>query len=216
MKAFLGAVIVALSGLLLFQWSDWPAPTTWRLTMPPIQSDKDTEQIQWAEDAAALTETRSRENYLEVIERPLFVPDRKPIQPEAGGEQEPADEAITAVDSLDLLAIIITPSLARAWVRESPDKDHVELQLGEAISGWTVREIGRNSLVLERQGEKKRLQLRQYSTMPQPLRAPEAGPPIMPPNNPTAIPPAIPSAASMPAQPESNTPQQGGTSDEAR
>lgn len=178
MRAALGILLIGLASLLLVQWWDWPPPPNWRASSAPANGQGEAVPLDVLDETIALDELRDREAYNEIIERPLFLPDRRPPDPDEDEEdQAPLDAEAVSIETLDLLAIIITPQLAKAWVRQGQATDHTEVRQGEEIAGWTVAEIRGDRLILERQDETGTLELRSYEAQPtSPQRTARQGP----------------------------------------
>jgi general secretion pathway protein N len=169
----LALMALALAGVLAYQWSGWPPP-------PPTDeahgahSPDGGDQAESLDPLARLGTPEPREAFASVTERPLFRPQRKP--PEAEPEETPAPvpEAQPAADlaAFDLSAVVITPGLLSAWVRDTKGQELKRLRLGDELEGWAVREILSDRLVLERQGERNELLLRDFSKSPHPVAPP--------------------------------------------
>lgn len=171
MKILLSFAILALSGLLVLQWRDWPpeSPTASNAANAMGNATTETPTAE-SEEAQATSELLppppAIEDYASVTERPLFLPDRRP-PPEQPKEEQPLEpEQLTELDGVDLTAVIITPSTVSAWVRRPGQRETVRLRLGDDFDGWTVKTIEPQQLELERQGETDRLVLRDYENAP--------------------------------------------------
>ena len=158
--------------VLFLQWRSWsPAP--------PPPADYQTAGSAAAETAATPAEALlepppAKEEYGSVIQRPLFLPERRPPPDEAEDVEEPETEAIAELDGMDLNAVVITPSTVSAWVRRPNTRDAVRLRLGDEFEGWTVQTIEPDRLVFERQGDTDELILRDYeNALPAPPRPPQ-------------------------------------------
>lgn len=179
-----------LAGVLAYQWSGWP-PQSPAVdadgTLPP---DGGGGLASTEDPFARLGPPELREAYASVTERPLFRPQRKP--PEAEPDTpEPLPETQPAVDlvGLDLSAVVITPAVVSAWVRDKA-QELKRVRLGDELEGWAVKDILSDRLVLERQGERNELLLRDFTQA-------QAPPPVAPP--PRARP--TPAAQRMPPRP---------------
>jgi hypothetical protein len=166
-KKLLVGFALLLTGLLVLQWQSWsPAP-------PGPPSDAETTDSISIESAPSQTDAvpeppPAKEEYASVIERPLFLPDRRPPPDEPELAEEPEPEALTELDGMDLNAVVITSSTVSAWVRRPNTRDAVRLRLGDEFEGWTVHTIEPDRLVFERQGETDELILRDYANAPPP------------------------------------------------
>lgn len=165
--ALLFAVLLAGS-LVAWQWRGWPPQVP---TPPPAGDVTDA-----AEAAAGVPEAEDLlsppppiEDYASIAERPLFLPDRRPPpdEPEEDGEAPPTEE--TDLAGTDLVSVVITPAVVSAWIRKPQERGTIRLRLGDGYEGWTVQSIEPGELVLERQGEISRLELRDYTNAPPPI-----------------------------------------------
>lgn len=166
MKILLGVLAVALAAVLALQWADWPPqgvplgaeqpddPTL--ATLPsagqPVPAD-------------LLDPPASKDEYAEVYERPLFTPDRRPPEEEPEPEIATAEEEIE-LDRLVLNATLLLPERSLAWVQELGAQELKKIEPEDDLEGWTVAEIARDKVVLERQGEQHTLLLRDYENLP--------------------------------------------------
>jgi general secretion pathway protein N len=167
-KALLGGLALLLVGVLALQWRGWSADAL--VPAPPAAP------AAAASDGAApvsadglLLEAPPKEDYASVVERPLFLPDRRPPPDEPEAEPIAEPEQLTELDGLDLTAVVITPTVVSAWVRDPQAPELARLRLGDDFSGWTVKTIEPARLVLERQGETHELHLRDYAKAPPPI-----------------------------------------------
>jgi general secretion pathway protein N len=191
----LALIAALLAGVLAYQWSGWPPPSPSLGADGALPSDGGSGQASTEDPLARLGPPEDREAYASVIERPLFRPQRKP--PEAEPDTpEPLPETQPAVDlvGLDLSAVVITPAVVSAWVRDNKAQELKRVRLGDELEGWAVKDILSDRLVLERQGERNELLLRDFSQAP---------PPVAPP--PRARP--TPAAQRMPQRPNQRPPQ---------
>lgn len=149
-RPLLMVLVMGLGGLLFAQWRIAPvAPPT--LSVRPAALG-----VSAAADARSLgtfTMPLEQEATYEVIDqRPVFVQDRKPLEPAATAGAAP--EGPTGTDTLDYNAVLITPKGRLALVLDTQSKKLSRLTLGERINGWTVGEITEQSLRLTNGGGK--------------------------------------------------------------
>lgn len=166
MKTLLLAAAALVVGLLVLQWRDWPpgvpeAPDT------PTR-DAALESIPEAADAGALAPMpRSPEEYASIVERPLFLSERRPPpeQPEEGGmEEDLDDEEVGDLSKVDLHAtLILSPERASVWFRDPSEPELVRLRLGEDYLGWTLAEIEDDRVRFERQGTTETVDLYEFN-----------------------------------------------------
>jgi hypothetical protein len=201
----LALTAMLLAGVLAYQWSGWPPP-------PPSEGvdggmgPGGGNGLDSTEDPLArLTPPEDREAYASVTERPLFRPQRKPAEAEPEAP-EPAPETQPAVDlaGLDLSAVVITPAVVSAWVRDNKGQELKRVRLGDELEGWAVKDILSDRLVLERQGERNELVLRDFTQTPPPVAPPPRARPTPAaqrmPQRPTQRPPLRPKTIQPPGQ----------------
>lgn len=99
-----------------------------------------------------------------MIDRPLFRPERRPAEP-SEDEAEPTvtEDTETSLVGMDLSAVIITPTLVSAWIRDPSEPRLRRLRIGDDLAGWSVQEILPDRVMLERQGELNTLILREFT-----------------------------------------------------
>jgi hypothetical protein len=131
MKRLLLGFALILTAILLFQWQDW------RLELPgAIEPDAipDAEVASAPASPEAAPMPRPEEDYIAVLERPLFLPERRP--PEDEPVEDPADEDLAAevadLAKLDVTAtLILSPTDASVWLRDPDQPELVRLRLGD-------------------------------------------------------------------------------------
>jgi len=168
-KFLLASAAVALTAMLTLQWYDWPPK---RQYVDTYSNPTDTEQPSSTGDSSPLDLLDSpieKEDYASIIERPVFLPERRPpseepVEPEVVDEQPNIE-----LDAMDLNAIIITPSEAVAWVHTNSKPTAEKLRIGDELAGWTIKAIKGDEVELERQGKTDTLVLRDYSRSPPPV-----------------------------------------------
>jgi hypothetical protein len=188
MKLILGLLVLALGGVLGTQWADWPPQA------PGPDAGATAEQGQVpdptpADPLALLQPLDDKEDYAVVTERPLFMPDRRPPedQPEEALPEPMSDQSL---DQVDLNAVLITPSESIAWVMDAASREVRRVRQGDEVSGWEIRDILSDRVVLERQGETNTLVLRDYARMAPPPPRPQPA---------ARTPPRVPAATQRPS-----------------
>ncbi len=143
-------VILALAGVLVMQWRDWPRP------LSPVGPPR-AEQGAAADPGAATDDSRAtpappeaKETYASVAERPLFRPQRKPEPPAAEPEPQPEATPDGTLDGLDLSAVLIFPGVTSAWITDPGTPQLKRLRLGDEQAGWSVKAILADRVVFER------------------------------------------------------------------
>jgi hypothetical protein len=167
MKAVLLILGVVLGGVLYLQWLEWPPPAP---RPPPAATAETPTATAPAVAPPTLPPTPTFEEYASVVERPLFLPDRRPPpeEPDEAPEEEGPEEQ-TALDGMNLTAVIIAPTEVSALVVTPGSKELARLRIGDDFEGWTVTGIEPDKVLLERQGESDELILRDFTKAPTPI-----------------------------------------------
>lgn len=173
MKRLLVTALLGLSVLLVMQWHDWPPdrmssrPDTPRDALQPIGEKGDN-------PLAQLPPLVEKQDYVSVTERPLFLPGRRPPE-ETPEDEDPKDapgevEPLTALDGMDLNAVIITPDGAVAWVSTPNSPKPQKVRIGDEFEGWKVKAITPDNVEVEGQASTDSLVLRNYGQGGQPAQ----------------------------------------------
>jgi len=172
LRPLLATLTVLLALVLVWQWRAWPPPAPGAGESGPATSQEPAATNAAEDPLAALTPLPDKEDYAVVIERPLFMADRRPPSEEEENEPEALPEPLSDLAAIDLNAVLITPTLSMAWVRDPTSKTPVRKRVGDDLEGWSIMEILSDRILLERQGEKDTLILRDYENMPPPAPPP--------------------------------------------
>lgn len=200
MRGVLALIIVGLATVLGWQWHFWPPP------LIPLHSASSAEPNSPMPDVPLqlqMPAPPNQEQFAELLERPLFRPNRQPEPaPEMPPEPAAAPEVNVDLDALDLTAIMLTPTLISAWVRDSAQPTLRRLRLGDEVHGWTVQKILEDQVILARASEEHALTLRDYSkSAPAPAPPPAAAPAPPKPMNRSPAPASVPTRRQFPRPP---------------
>lgn len=163
--------VLLLGTVLAYQWSDWPPPLASKDTPGAADPEGGNGQGQ-GDPLAGLGPHEPKEAYASVTERPLFRPQRKPPDAVAGAGPSLDPQAAVDLTGVDLSAVVISPSVVSAWVRDNQAQGLRRVRLGDELEGWAVKDILGDRVVLERQGERNELLLRDFSQVPPPATPP--------------------------------------------
>ncbi len=131
----------------------------------------------------------------ELVERPLFIEGRKPVAEAPVSAQENVE--IGQIDDWLLVGVYSCPGKQpyAMFNKRSEPKKHLKITKSQIVSGWVLKEIQSDLVVLQQAGQDKKVLLRKprASSPTQPgagLKPPPgANPPSIPPGNPIGIPP---------------------------
>ena len=144
----LGAAALVCLGLAAWPWLIPPLPATRPLAAPPASAP-----------GLALAALPPLASYAAIVERPLFSPSRRP---------PPGAEAAlgSSIESrYRLLGIVATGPKKKAFVAEGARR--VEIAEGDALDGWTVKEIGPDRVLLSSPAGEAALKLKRAAPEPQ-------------------------------------------------
>jgi hypothetical protein len=134
-RFLLVALALALVAALALQWRGWPPQRVVEMAESKVpQAGK----VDAAEPSPLdlLDSPADKEDYAVVIERPLFLPDRRPPSEQPAEETgEPPPVTHTDLVRMDLTAVVITTEESTAWVRDAAKQELFKLRLGEYIVG---------------------------------------------------------------------------------
>ena len=177
MRWVLVGLVVVLAAVVGLEWLDWPpALPQGGGAEPPPSSSATAAGNKTAKPGEQITPLEDKEQYAVIMDRPLFLPDRRPPAKESEEPDAKKPEIDPDLSKVSLTAVLITPKDASAWVKDPKEKELVRLHLGDELHGWTVKKILGDRLVLERQGDTDTLVLRDYKNRPQPGGTPPARP----------------------------------------
>lgn len=98
------------------------------------------------------------DNYADMTERPLFVKGRKPM---TGMADDSPVEVYGAIEDLILVGVFSKDEGLVALINQKKsDKEFVKAAEGQDVSGYFLKEIHADHIILERDGRKQRLPLR--------------------------------------------------------
>jgi hypothetical protein len=102
------------------------------------------------------------EEFAAIVERPLFMMDRKPYVPgiaETEQPQTPVNQNSLSNEQYLLSAIIISEDKRLALLTKQSDSKLYKLGVGESIDGWTIQDIQTREVSLNRGTESRKLEL---------------------------------------------------------
>lgn len=144
----LAASCLLLSGMTVFLWQSELA------TEGNAGNSTDAQSVQVENEALPL-ETINRAAYEEMIERPLFVRERRPAEIPA---TETAQARSNARFALEGMAVT---SLNRvALLRDTVTRQQHRVMMGASVEGWKVVEIEHNRVVMQLGAQVQQLLLR--------------------------------------------------------
>lgn len=215
MKPFLLGIAVLLGGLLAWQWHDWPPPAP--VAGQGAGAPATAAPAGGAPAPAGLPPPTPKDDYASVRNRPLFLPERRPPEPEPEVVEAPPPEEASDLSGMKLTAVVIAPQIVKAWVQSPTSPELLPLRIGDELEGWSVTGIEPDKLVLERQGTRDELKLRDFenadaSAPPPPppggvTRQRDAASPPAPPGGVTRQRDVVPPPAARPPSARAGAPQ---------
>jgi hypothetical protein len=182
LKRMLIIALLGLSLLLMLQWRDWPPERL--ITRPDTPGDSLQPTGGKRENPLAqLPPLVEKQDYVSVTERPLFLPGRRPPEetPETEDQEAPKEvEPLTALDAMDLNAVIITPDGAVAWVSTPNSPKPQKVRIGDELEGWKVKAITSDNVEVQGLASTDSLVLRNFGQGGQPAQSQPPRPAVKP------------------------------------
>ncbi len=149
---------VICTGLLLYELNrDYSLDSSELATNTDEPDTQETEQLR---------ELLAQSEYTEIIERPLFMADRRPFVPDTSVAEEEIQQRQRPVRARDnsnqeylLSAVIITEDKRIALLSSRQNRKLQKVALGDKIDGWTMTDIQSRQVSLTRGTEVKVLEL---------------------------------------------------------
>lgn len=159
MRVVLILLLVGLGALLYVQWEIAPVQAPGRMPSRTMAQPGGQEVKSTKVDFAI---TLDPPDAFDVIsQRPLFVEGRRPPDTTLPVVPEP-EVNDSALQGLDLSAVLITPNSSVAWVKDQTAGELVRLEPGRKIRGWTVRAVMPDMLWLAAGEQTAEIQLREF------------------------------------------------------
>lgn len=158
--------IICLSILLFESLQDYSFDET--ILSNPVTSNKEEKQSNNITPLPPLTD------YAEIIERPLFMEDRRPfVPPEVVTPAKPTTRKAPATrrqeQTFSLSAIIITDDKRIALLESGREKKLHKVSQGDELDGWTIVDIAPNKISMQKGTETREMELAVKSS-PKPTR----------------------------------------------
>jgi hypothetical protein len=133
-------------------------------------------------------------NFAELIERPLFIENRKPIV-EASTDQAKLEENNAQLEDWALIGVYNKSNqLVALFTKKTEAKKYLKLTANQQISGWVLKEIRPDQVILQQGGHQTSI----------PLRKPRKEMALLPGGRPASAPPR---QNKPPAPPKNNPPE---------
>jgi uncharacterized protein YxeA len=133
-------------------------------------------------------------DFSEFLERPLFNESRKPIV-ETPVDQAKQEENNAQLDDWSLIGVYNKNNqLTALFSKKNESRKYLKLTTNQQISGWVLKEIRLNEVILQQAGQQTSIQLRKprKDMIPLPGARPASAPPKQKPAPPKNNPPETP------------------------
>ena len=174
MKKLLIHVLLVLNALLLLLFVvEWFWLHRDETVAEPVSRITDAEN----EDSLPVMDLsgQSLDKYLAMVEKPLFIQGRKPIE---SVEEELPPETSSDIEQLALMGVYSLEGEYFALIddKSAQGKKYFKKKKGDRIAGWVINQIESDRIVLLRGGQKKTVMLRKpkpkKGILPRPGRSP--------------------------------------------
>lgn len=151
-----------LCGLLfLFMVYEMGRPYKFFSTTPAIEPDIET--VMDTQYDRTIKSVPPEEVFSEITERPLFMEDRRPfvapVSTQTGKRKRPRQTEPDILTLISLSAIVITKDKRIALIEDNRTRKLHQLRQGERFSGWTLTDIGTNSVAMRKGPNTRNLEL---------------------------------------------------------
>lgn len=113
----------------------------------------------------AATELPPVTAYQEIVERPLFMADRRPYEPPPPAAS-PVTQRPSKAQQFSLSGVVITEQQNIAILQSADGKTMQRVALGEVIDGWTLTEVHEQHVVLQKDDDTRILELEIKTAQP--------------------------------------------------
>jgi hypothetical protein len=156
-------ILIALNVLFVTVLAgEWFAETE-TLATQKVEPKNDEVEIEALPTLDALTET-SEDDYSDLVERPMFIKGRKPVN-----EPEPENTPVAVTQKMDvfvwdLTGIFTSPKGTTAFLNRTNAKvekdNYRKIKVGDVLDGWKMMEVQLDKVILTQANETKILLLR--------------------------------------------------------
>lgn len=190
-RSFLSRQLLICSGLGLILLFEWGYGEYSRNQLQSIMDRKIQTDYQADELPKLRLAKQNAESFSGIVERPLFIEGRKPLP-----DIETTNPETSANDQLDDWSLIGIYSKSKRQValfrKQNEAGKFLKLNEDQTISGWQIKQIEADRVVLQQGGQEKSVLLRKprlLSKMPPPPKRPvvprKPAAPVAPINNPS-------------------------------
>ena len=148
-------LFVLMTALLLSEWMvmtflESPADTSIQKSNKGMDAGSELPKLKMAQ--------RPMDDYLDMVERPLFIEGRKPLS-----DSEEGNNTVSVGSIKDLVLIGIYSAkqqLFALFSKQGREKNYLKIKQGDDVAGWLLKEIQSDKVVLEKNGKQQTLMLR--------------------------------------------------------
>ena len=151
MKVLLLVLNLLVAGVVAVEWRNPPAHPA-----PPAGNDGTGAPAEVEIADLGRFELPPQGHYAEVVQRPLFEPDRRLPPAEAKKRNR------GSIKELELTGIVITPQGHAALFRRAGKPEVLRVTPGQRVAGWRVEEIQPRRVVLSSGGERRVLEVHRF------------------------------------------------------
>lgn len=152
-------LVLLLAAVVVAEWLDWP--NQYRQALQLAQPADDSKRENGIAATADPSSVEDQQYYSEVASRTLFREDRQGYQSE-----EVVHGTLTTqpkIPEIRLLGVILTGAeKPMAVINDTKQKKSVNLQVGDSLGEWVIKEIAADSITLIWQDQTAKVELRKY------------------------------------------------------
>ena len=118
------------------------------------------------------------EIFSEIVERPLFMENRRPhvapVSTVPGEQKRPHQTEPDILTLISLSAIVITKEKRIALIEDNRTRKLQQLRQGETFNGWTLTDVGTNSIAMQNGPDTRQIELIVKPSRPVPVKPQDA------------------------------------------
>lgn len=186
----LGCGLLSVTLLAEWSYSQFTARQLQTMLSPRAQADFQAEELPSIAD-----DKGSAESYSEIVDRPVFIEGRRPVV-EASAAANTQNQDLGQIEDWELIGVYNKDKRPTALFRKRNEaKKFMKISEEQSISGWQLKQIQADHVVLLQAGQEKSVVLRKPRAQTKP---PVPGRPAIPPK------PPQPAAVAKPIEPAPN------------
>jgi len=151
-------LLVLCGALLLVLLIEWQFSASTESQLEDLIAEDEKHQVESRELPEISLSKKAIDKYSMMVEKPLFIKGRQPVE---NVEEQVVNQQGGKIEDLLLVGIYSTKGhLMALFVNKKSDKKYLKKAEGDDVSGWLLREIQEDRVILESAGREETIMLR--------------------------------------------------------